>query len=138
MDDAPPFNTAGSFLPILRQAGTLSPTVLGGCPSAEVPAPGYAYSLGYREGGQLFGLRCNDDPNNAFMAILADRPPDRDGPGPAHRGGQNVLFIGGNVRFCTTSRVGVNGDEIYFNELGLRAAGGHRYDTALGIGSDQP
>src|SRR5438067_6210432 len=32
VDDAPPFNTAGSFLPILRQAGTLSPTVLGGCP----------------------------------------------------------------------------------------------------------
>src|SRR5262245_50154309 len=47
--DSPPYNTAAAFLPILRQSGTLSPTVLGGCPSAEVPAPGYAYSLGYRE-----------------------------------------------------------------------------------------
>jgi len=117
----------------------LSPTVLGGCPSAEVPAPGYAYSLGYREGDKLLGLRRDDDdPHNAYMAILADRPPDRDGPGPAHRGGQNVLFVGGNVRFTTTSRVGVNGDEIYRNEFGRVAAGSHRYDTSLGIGPDQP
>jgi hypothetical protein len=139
VSDAPPFNTAASFLPILRQSGTLSPTVLGGCPSAEVPMPGYAYSLGYREGGQLFGLRRNDDdPNNTLMAILADRPPDRDGPGPAHGSGQNVLFVGGNVRYCTTSRVGVNGDDIYWNEFGFRGAGAHRYDSALGLGPDQP
>jgi hypothetical protein len=137
--DEPPYNTARAFLPILRQAGTLPPTVLGGCPSAEVPTPGYAYSLGYREGDQLFGLRRDDDdPNNAFMAILADRPPDRDGPGPAHHGGQNVLFVGGNVRFCTTTNVGVNGDDIYRNELGLFRAGVHRYDSALGLGPDQP
>ncbi len=72
------------------------------------------------------------------MAILADRPPDRDGAGPAHSGGQNVLFISGNVRFCTTTRVGVDRDDIYHNQDGLVAAGKHRYDSVLGIGPDQP
>ena len=61
--------------------------------------PGNEQHHWQREDESIDLRRNDDDPKNAFMAILADRPPDRDGPGPAHRGGQNVLFVGGNVRF---------------------------------------
>jgi hypothetical protein len=138
VNETPPLNTAGSFLAMLRGSGTLPATVEIGCPTVDGPAPNYAYTLGYRQGTQLFGLRHDRDENNDYMAIAADRPPDREFFGPAHGRGQNVLFVSGNVRFCTTTRVGVDQDDIYRNQDGVIGAGKHRYDSALGIGPDQP
>ena len=49
----------------------------------------------------------------------------------SHGGGQNVLFVGGNVRFATSPNVGYNGDHIFLNDVGLVAPGLHRFDSVL-------
>src|SRR5207248_764781 len=85
--DAPPNNTASSFLPLLREAGALPATGSLGCPAAGNSDPTYAYSLGYRDlGGTLYGLRREPElPTNDLLPILADRPPpSRVGVGPDH------------------------------------------------------
>ncbi|HEX4608078.1 MAG TPA: hypothetical protein VH092_07725, partial [Urbifossiella sp.] len=68
--------------------------------------------------------------------VCADIPAGA--PGAPHSHGQNVLFAGGNVRFATVPTVGVNGDDIYRNNLGRVAAGLDRVDTVLGVGADRP
>ena len=60
--------------------------------------------------------------------VAADLP---DGAA-AHGRGQNVLFLGGNVRFATLATVGVRGDDIYRNDAGLVRAGLRCDDAALG------
>jgi hypothetical protein len=49
-----------------------------------------------------------------------------------------VLYIGGNVRFCTSSNVGINGDDIFLNQAARIAAGLHRLDTVLGSRDSYP
>ena len=62
-----------------------------------------------------------------------------DVPRPAnHRGGYNVLFIGGNVRFCTSPNVGVDGDDIFVNQASQVAAGLNRMDSVLAPGHTPP
>ena len=139
--EKPPFQTAGSFLAILRDAGAAPGSGVYACPSAEPTYPsGYAYTLGYRdEAGNLLGLRHRLNADDDSMALAADRPPpQRTGTNLDHRYGQNVLFVGGNVRFCTHSGVGPDGDDIYRNQKGLVAAGLNRSDSVLGVGSDRP
>ncbi|MCS6851690.1 MAG: hypothetical protein NZ700_11045 [Gemmataceae bacterium] len=110
---------------------------LGGC---------YAYTLGYRDAeGRHHPLRSDPtDPENNHIPLMADKPV-REGEGAGarqlsvnHRGGQNVLYIGGHVRFCTAPRVGVKGDHIYLNDQHEPRAGRHRWDSVLGLGDDQP
>jgi len=106
----------------------------------------YAYTLGYRDAnGEHRGLR--RDPtqiNNALLPILADCPsvpgPDGElrGNSPNHRGGQNVLYIGGHVRFWNDPHHGVEDDNIYLNRLGKVAAGVDQWDTVLGCSDDRP
>ncbi|MBL8793257.1 MAG: hypothetical protein JNM56_05080 [Planctomycetia bacterium] len=106
----------------------------------------YAYSLGYRGPfGDLCGLRreVGDMALSAeAMPIMADcpeiRPDGGRGPSLNHRGGQNVLTVGGNVRFSPTQHNGIEGDDIYLNKAGKVAAGLHRWDSVLGTNSDQP
>jgi hypothetical protein len=139
--ETPPHNTAASFSTMLRDAGMLPGTASLACPAVVAGESGYAYSLGYREfGGQLKGLRREDDlPTNDLLPILADRPPpSRLGVNPDHATGQNVLYVGGHVSYCTSTKVGVNGDDIYRNQFGVVGAGLNRWDTVLGIGSDVP
>src|SRR5262249_49245460 len=96
---------------------------------------GFAYSLGYRDGQGLIGLRATDP---GTLPILADLPA---GPGnrPNHGGsGQNVLYIGGNVRWCTSRTVGEAGDDIYVNKHNFLRAGEGRSDTVLGPGDARP
>src|SRR5262249_23609216 len=142
VNERPPHNTAGTFLPMLREAGVLPGTVQPGCPAAgSGELPSYAYSLGYRdELGQLNGLRRDPDRSGwDLLPIIADPPPpDRDAPNPDHRFGQNVLFCGGNVRFCTSSNVGYGGDDIYRNQNGHISAGLCLWDSVLGVGADRP
>jgi hypothetical protein len=104
----------------------------------------YAYSLGYREriGDQdcHFGLRME---SGAETPLMADRPLFDEGgiaafansPNHASRG-QNVLFVGGQVRFCPEPYV--NGDDIYHNRANRVAAGLDRFDAVLGASNSCP
>ena len=129
----------------LKESGYLAPDMRFACPAgrpdqaASTTLANYAYSLGFRdESGQLWGLECK--PEDSMLPIMADSPIRNGGhafPGN-HRFGQNVLFVGGNVRFCTTSLVGVDGDDIFLNRNGKVGAGLDRLDSALGRPDEQP
>jgi len=98
----------------------------------------YAYTLGYRDhNGDLVGVTRNESDQ---FAILADAPERRGNTTIPlnHRKGQNVLFKGGNVRFCTNPNVGPEGDDIYFNTIQEPHAGTQCFDVALGKSNDQP
>src|SRR5262249_22737277 len=154
-----PLAFAGSFVPVLRDAGVLPATVNASCPAVgrQAPpvasladleavqrarpeefdalvrdlAPGYAYSLGYEDGGALHGLHRGLGDG---LPLLADRPGDEAvGNSPNHGGGgQNVLYIGGHVRWCTERTVGEGRDDIYLNRRHQLRAGLGRSDTVLG------
>jgi hypothetical protein len=129
----------------LKNTGYLPPDMRFTCPAGRpgdavpVALANYAYSLGFRdESGQLWGL--DRTPQNEALPILADAPLRQGGlaiPGN-HRHGQNVLFTGGNVRFCTTSLVGFNGDDIFVNAEGKVGAGLGPLDTSLGRPDERP
>jgi hypothetical protein len=104
----------------------------------------YAYTLGYEEWfdgkPKLIGLRLD---SGADTPIMADRPPLEDvgifAPNsPNHGGrGQNVLFVGGQVRFLKEPKV--NGDDdIYHNRDNLIGAGKDRLDVVLGASNSCP
>lgn len=100
-------------------------------------AGNYAYSLGYRDNGTLFGLSARD----CNQPIMADHRPV---PGvgtnsPNHGGiGQNVLYVGGNVKWHTTPAAGSQDDDIYLNRKGKIAAGVDCDDSVLGSGEATP
>ncbi|HEV3084822.1 MAG TPA: hypothetical protein VGY66_33990 [Gemmataceae bacterium] len=107
---------------------------------------GYAYALGYRDEGKLCGLRVVAGQSDT-IPIMADRPPfDRsDDPGilqansQNHGGlGQNVLFLGGNVKWAVHRRVGPNDKDIYLNANQELKAGLNRFDTVLAASGVKP
>jgi hypothetical protein len=136
--------TAATAAETLKEFGYLSSDKRFTCPAApEQSGPtslaNYAYCLGFRdESGRLRGL--DRTPENNVLPIMADAP-IREGrqalPGNHYRG-QNVLFANGNVRFCTTSLVGVDMDDIFLNKDGKVGAGLYRDDTALGRWNEIP
>jgi hypothetical protein len=161
----PPRNFAGVYMPVLTDAGAVGANVNTACP-AQNQRPtttcslseleelsrrrpdeyqaltrdlggDYAYTLGYREGDELMGLR-RDSGN--LLPILADRPrTDGRGNSPNHGGaGQNVLYIGGQVRWCVEPTVGVDRDDIYRNLKNQVLAGEHQLDTVLGSSEATP
>lgn len=140
-DEAYP--TAGSFVTALADAGQCPPGFHPQCPAAPGPAVvapaaavGYTYPLGHRApGGEVVGLRRTWGAENDLMPVSADLPADTGSP---HRLGQNVLYLGGNVRYATSPAVGLNGDDIYRNRDGRVAAGVDRTDTVLGRWADRP
>jgi hypothetical protein len=105
----------------------------------------YAYTLGYMDPqGQHVGIR--RQPllyNSTALPVMADCPsrseanPDERGNSPNHHG-QNVLYLGGNVRFSKTPLAGVEGDNIYLNREGKVAAGVDQWDAVLGVKDDRP
>jgi hypothetical protein len=159
-----PRSVAGAFVPILHDTVNLDDTVVVACPARPVRAEpvsvslgdlvaaydhndqeftrlardvagGYAYTLGYRNGPNLFGLTANDP---GTLPIVADVP-DGNGNSLNHGGsGQNVLYIGGNVRFCTLRTVGEANDDIYVNKQNFLRAGEGRSDSVLGPGDARP
>jgi hypothetical protein len=162
-----PRSVAGVFVPILRDDGMLGSDVSVRCPGnggvvptditvadlerAWVAGPEsyrplarrlagcYAYSLGYRDGEDVRGLR---QAGNDRLPILADRPDYGSaaaGNSPNHGGrGQNVLYIGGWVQFCNVRTVGVERDDIYLNHSYQVLAGENRWDTVLGASDSSP
>ena len=160
---AGPRGVAGVYVPVLHEAGLLPATVSVTCPAeGRRPAsgitladlegmrrtqpcaydaavrelsPGYAYSLGYEQDGALIGPRRG---LGDLQPILADQSPEA-GNSPNHGGaGQNVLFIGGHVRWCSGRNVGENGDDIYLNQHFQVLAGLRRSDTVLGSTAVSP
>src|SRR4051794_10273305 len=101
----------------------------------------YAYSLGYRQPDvdgmdHLYRPRLGTDEDE--MPIMADRPPFDGsykvlaGNSPNHgRDGQNVLFLGGNVKFVPSRRLGTD-DDMYLNRNKQVGAGLARDDVVLG------
>jgi hypothetical protein len=158
-----PRSAAGTFIPILRDAGSLNNGVLVSCPARHAePAPanltvadlqaaiardndqffrlareaagGYAYSLGYRDGPTLVGLRASDP---GTLPIVADAA--MGGNSLNHGGsGQNVLRIDGHVFWCIQRTVGVDRDDIYVNKQNVLSAGQNRADSVLGPGDASP
>ena len=140
--DGKPAATAADTL---KMSGYLAQEARFTCPAApqEATAPSalanYAYCLGFRDDrGELKGL--DRAPGYDVMPILADAPVRRNSQvlPVNHRNGQNVLFAGGNVRFCTVATVGVGGDDIFTNARGEVAAGLHRLDSVLGRPEEIP
>ncbi len=156
---------AGVFVPTLADAGALGPDATTACPEVDGPRStpcsfaelddlarnhpceyrarardlggDYAYTLGYRRGDELVGLTRGD---GELLPILADRPRGAGvGNSPNHGGaGQNVLYIGGQVRWCAGPNVGVDQDDIYRN-LNLQVfAGRCEFDTVLGASDASP
>jgi hypothetical protein len=109
---------------------------MGGC---------YAYTLGYQEmvngTPRHFGLRCDSGDE---LPIMSDKPPFCQGTCPLGNspnhggGGQNVLFIGGNVHFYRTRTVGVGSDDIFSNKEGIMAVGFGISDSVLGPSEARP
>jgi prepilin-type processing-associated H-X9-DG protein len=130
--ERPPFDTAGAFIKILDQEGRLPPTGMPPCPSAVlvVSSPGgggYAFPIGYLGAdGRLHGLRRDGRGDIDLMPLVADRQLPA-----SHGNGYNVLFVGGNARFCTVPTVGLNGDHIFINQAGNIAPGLHWWDSVL-------
>jgi hypothetical protein len=161
-----PRSVAGIFVPILYGSGALTARPPVACPGEGRPylapaslddlkelhqnqpdayraavenlAGSYAYCMGYLQGnGDLRGLDRNADNH---LPILGDRPPaGGEGNSLNHDGaGQNVLYIGGNVSWCTLRTVGVNSDDIYLNRRSEVRAGVCLEDTVLGPSDASP
>lgn len=154
---------AGMFVPMLRDAGHARDVSIS-CPAHGRQAPlnyttadldelarthpvqftdvsrqlggHYAYCLGYHQGQQLCGLRRD---SGDLLPIMADRPSLLNENSPNHGGGgQNVLFVGGHVRWYTQPEAGVENDHIYINHERRVRAGVQRVDTVLGISEARP
>lgn len=146
------YPTAGSFVQALTDAGQCPPGFHAICPAAAKPEGhnpvaqvAYTYALGHRTPNNVvLGQWRSSDANseNDLIPISADYPcasvAPNGGPTSGHRSGHNVLFTGGNVRYATVATVGVNGDDIYRNQLGAVAAGVTRVDSVLGRSGDVP
>lgn len=164
-DKEGPRSVAGIFVPVLHESGALHLEASLVCPAEEgSPRPvrhslasledlyhndpeaygravrelagSYAYSLGYQDGDNLRQLRRDSGDN---LPIMADHLPCGAGNSPNHGGeGQNVLYVGGNVRWATQRNVGVGGDDIYLNRRQETHAGLDRNDTVLGCSDASP
>jgi hypothetical protein len=135
--DQPPNNFAGAFQPILVNAGQLPPHLQLNCPSAptDARAVAYTYALGYRDNsGRLHGLVLRPvDGDEQTMPIMADVP-----QAMPHGRGFNVLFVSGAVRFSLVPNVGIDGDDIFVNDLFEVKAGLRRPDSVLATGDISP
>jgi len=136
---------AGDFALELARAGQYDFTQSAGCPADAAPTP-YAYTLGYHPTpfAPVTGVRRAGFASESgdFTPLVADLPTAASSPvgGPVspHARGQNVLFLGGTVRFATVPTVGVRGDDIYRNDAGVVRAGLRSDDATLGRATDTP
>jgi hypothetical protein len=128
---------AGDFVQELQRSGHLLSDRSKWCPTTgrlELPV-GYAYTLGYRDNGELTGLSKPKSADDNSL-LVSDLPPVGNRQNP--HGGWNVLSVSGAVRLTTVSTIGLHGDDIFINAAGERRAGLHRYDTCLGLPADRP
>ncbi len=162
-----PYDVAGIVVPMLTEAGTLSPTVSIQCPGngphlactvalrsiremtdgefrqvAPLLSRCYAYSLGYRdEEGKYHSPGGSLTLASAMIPLMADRAPadGSDSNSINHGGaGQNILFLDGSVRFANVRTVGFQADDIYTNQHHQVAAGVGPFDAVLGFSAARP
>lgn len=97
----------------------------------------YAYSLGFREGNQLRQHSRNSDQHTP---LLADKAPGGSMKNSQNHGGkgQNVMFVGGHVRWMASRKVGIHEDDIFVNEDQRVLAGKHQRDHVLGPSHARP
>jgi len=97
----------------------------------------FAYTLGYRDSGRLIGPRLD---SGAEVPLVGDIGPINGvGNSPNHGGrGQNVLFIGGHVRWLVTPETGASCDELYLNREHRVKAGVDPLDYVLAPGDASP
>ncbi|VTS06324.1 hypothetical protein [Tuwongella immobilis] len=148
IQNVPPHDTARSYLTQLIQSGYWDETAPWGnsreARHSHDPSM-FAYTLGYRdESGTLTGYSRTHEDASEHLPLMADRPRDAQQVAIGTKSewvshhGQNVLYLGGHVRACRDSRVGIAGDEIYSSERGRVEAGRHRWDTVLGWDQASP
>lgn len=158
-------SVTGMFVPVLLDSGSLTPETSFRCPTqaSRPPHPrslreleelyqrdpegfrqvagqlagDYAYTLGYRDEAGHHGLRCDSGDR---LPIMADRlgPLSQRNSANHGGGGQNVLYLGGRVIWCTQRTVGIDGDDIFVNWDNRVLAGKAREDTVLGPGDATP
>jgi hypothetical protein len=160
-----PGNVAGMIVPMLQDAGVLSPEFSVRCSGQgafqpcnftwdEIKAmspeerahhaanflPSYAFTLGYRDqAGVWHAITRSDEVGENAILIFADNPPPTiiSGNSLNHRGsGQNVLFLSGNVKFLTLRNLA--DDDIYLNRANVVAAGLEEHDIVLGASGARP
>ena len=137
---------AGDFAAELVRAGQYDAAAAATCPADAAEANPYAYTLGFHPtpSAPVTGIRRAGFASESgdFTPLAADLPTAAASPvgGPVspHGRGQNVLFLGGAVRFATVPTVGVNGDDIYRNDAGVVRAGLRSDDATLGRATDTP
>jgi prepilin-type processing-associated H-X9-DG protein len=162
----PPRKIAGLVYPILYDSQKLPTDMKLACPAMTGPAPClisvndvramkepefqgwaqgqqscYAYTLGYKSGGQIVAPRLDDGKPTSLMPLMADSsPPDPQRGNSLNHGGkgQNVLYCDGHVAFCQSRYVGYNQDDIYLNRNGKVAAGVDWYDAVLTSSASPP
>ena len=140
------YPVAGSFVQALTDAGQCPPEFHANCPASSITSHvHYTYGLGHRINNSVVqaAYRPSDGRGeNDLIPISSDFPAEglapAGGPVSGHRGGHNVLYAGGNVRFATSANVGINGDDIFRNQFGAVAAGLNRADAVLGRSDDVP
>ncbi len=121
--------TAGGYYAELARSGQPVTDAARYCPLEPTEPVGYAYTLGFKADGRLFGLRKPETAED-LTPIAADLP-------TARHGGWNVLTVGGSVQF-TRSSVLPGRDDLFRNDDGRTAAGLHRGDVCLGRPFDVP
>lgn len=161
-----PRRVAGMVVPLLIDAGVLSPDASTRCPGIGEPmgcqfslatlrgmsaddftkrAPSlsmaYAYSLGFRDRHGNLHI-ASEAPSDAWsqLPIMSDRPPAEGVMrNSINHGisGQNVLFADGHVRFLRQRTFGL-GDDIFLNRDNQVAAGLDLSDVVLGYSSARP
>jgi hypothetical protein len=162
----PPRDVAGLMIPKLIAAGYLPKKFTMKCPGAKptfLPltydqalglsdpeftkqagslTPCYGFALGYRDkDGNLHGPQFDANPDSVLTVLAADGPPadPLTGNSPNHAGkGQNVLFLNGNVKFCTDRANSFKGDDLYLNKMNKVGAGLDWHDNVIGDSRARP
>jgi len=99
----------------------------------------YAYSLGYKNSGQVMGQRLERQAQLADP-LMADMPPANPATATAQprRPRPARPVRGRHVTFAASRHVGYNQDDIYLNRAGLVAAGVDWTDAVLSSGLRTP
>ena len=98
----------------------------------------YSYSLGHLgENGQHGGFDLRAGDRHPLMADSGHYRASHNSPNHSGRG-QNVLYLGGNVRFRNQRTIGQSGDDIYLNRHFSKRAGLDGDDCVLGNSGDRP
>ena len=97
----------------------------------------YAYNIGYQVDGKVKHLTRESDQHIPLLADKTNGLSRKNSPN--HGGnGQNVLHVGGHVRWLPARKSGITQDDIFLNDDGHVQAGRHLLDHVLGPSHSRP